>query len=525
MHNLAIALHLKGYNVSGSDDEIFDPARARLAKYGLLPDTVGWSAERITPDLEAVILGMHARADNPELLRAKELGLKIYSYPEYLYEQSRGKKRVVVGGSHGKTTVTAMILHVLQGLGMQCDYMVGAQLEGFEVMVKLSDDAPVMIIEGDEYLTSPIDRRPKFHLYHPHIAVINGIAWDHINVFPTFENYVLQFAIFAQSIERGGALVYVDNDTEAVAIAAALAGERADVDVVGVGVPDYEIRDGVTVLNVDCTGAANDGISDTSFRIDTAATAGGYSKLQESLTGSAAESNTGGSSELQEGSTGSAASDSKCPAAINAVSLPVHSTGSTAISTPKKNIPLRIFGKHNLQNLNVAWNVCRLLGVSDSGFLKQIVSFGGASRRLELIASSVNTAVYKDFAHSPSKLEATIAAVKEQYPSRKLVACIELHTFSSLSKEFLSHYNGCMDKADIAIVYFNPHAVEHKKLPPITREMIYEAFGRSDLKVYNDSALLLKDLLAREWHCSNLLWMTSGNFDGINEQEMAEKIV
>ncbi|MDR0763356.1 MAG: Mur ligase domain-containing protein [Bacteroidales bacterium] len=438
MHNLAIALHLKGYNISGSDDEIFDPARERLAKYGLLPAAVGWFAERITPDLEAVILGMHAREDNPELLRAKELGLKIYSYPEYLYEQSRDKKRVVIGGSHGKTTVTAMILHVLHGLDMQCDYMIGAQLDGFEVMVRLSEDAPVMIIEGDEYLTSPIDRRPKFHLYHPDIAVINGIAWDHINVFPTFENYVSQFAIFAQSIEPNGALVYVDNDTEAVAIAAALASERADVTVIGAGTPEYEVRDGVTFF---------------------------------------------------------------------------------------KGTPLRIFGKHNLQNLNVAWNVCRLLGVSDGDFLKQIASFAGASRRLELIASNSNTAVYKDFAHSPSKLQATILAVKEQYPKRKLVACIELHTFSSLSKEFLSHYNGCMDKADMAIVYFNPHAVEHKKLPPITCEIIYETFGRSDLKVYNDSTLLLKDLLAQEWNDSNLLWMTSGNFDGINEQELAEKIV
>jgi UDP-N-acetylmuramate: L-alanyl-gamma-D-glutamyl-meso-diaminopimelate ligase len=440
MHNLAIALHLKGYNVSGSDDEIFDPARGRLAKYGLLPDTVGWSAERITPDLEAVILGMHARADNPELLRAQELGLKIYSYPEYLYEQSRNKKRVVIGGSHGKTTVTAMILHVLRELNMQCDYMVGAQLEGFEVMVRLSGDAPVMIIEGDEYLTSPLDRRPKFHLYHPDIAVINGIAWDHINVFPTFENYVEQFLIFARSIERNGTLVYVDNDVEAVSIAATLAGERTDVTAVGVGVPQYRIENGVVVLD--------------------------------------------------------------------------------SLSTP-----LKIFGKHNLQNLNVAWSVCRLLGVSDDSFLKHIASFGGASRRLELIASNDSTAVYKDFAHSPSKLQATIAAVKEQYPQRTLVACMELHTFSSLSKEFLSHYKGCMDRADVAIVYFNPHAVAHKKLPPVTHEMIYDGFGRRDLKVYDDSSLLQQELLIRQWDNSNLLLMTSGDFDGINERELAKKIV
>jgi UDP-N-acetylmuramate: L-alanyl-gamma-D-glutamyl-meso-diaminopimelate ligase len=438
MHNLAIALHLKGYKVSGSDDEIFDPARGRLAKYGLLPAKEGWSAERITSDLEAVIVGMHARADNPELLRAVELGLRVFSYPEYLYEQSRLKKRVVIGGSHGKTTVTAMILHVLQGVGMDCDYMVGAQLAGFEVMVRLSG-APVIILEGDEYLTSPIDRRPKFHLYRPNIAVINGIAWDHINVFPTFENYVEQFAIFASLVEPKGSLVYYEGDAEVVKIAAQVAEARKDISL-------YPYN-----------------------------------------------------SDAPEG------------------------------------VALQVFGRHNMQNLNAAWNVCRLLGVSDSDFLRHVATFKGASRRLELIAASEGkggsnggggggTAVYKDFAHSPSKLSATIEAMKEQYPSRYLVAAMELHTFSSLSEEFLSHYRGCMDKADIAIVYFNPHAVEHKKLPPITREMIYNAFGREDLQVYDNSEKLVKDLLARSWADSNLLWMTSGNFDGVDERALAADI-
>jgi UDP-N-acetylmuramate: L-alanyl-gamma-D-glutamyl-meso-diaminopimelate ligase len=424
MHNLAIALHLKGHKVTGSDDEIFDPACGRLAKYGLLPSAVGWDVTRITSDIDAIVLGMHARADNPELLRAQELGLRIFSYPEYLYEQSKEKKRVVIGGSHGKTTVTAMILHVLRGMGVDCDYMVGAQLDGFEVMVRLSD-APVMIIEGDEYLTSPIDRRPKFHLYHPHIAVINGIAWDHINVFPTFENYVEQFDIFARSIEPNGALLYYEGDEEVRKIALSAR-------------PDIAL-------------------------------------------------------------------------------YPYNSN--------KPDVELQVFGKHNLQNLNAAMNVCALLGISSDKFLEQIKTFKGASRRLELVLSGASTAVYKDFAHSPSKLLATVTAMKEQFPSRTLVAAMELHTFSSLSKEFLSHYRGCMDKADVAIVYFNPHAVEHKKMPSISRELIHEAFGRDDLQVYDNSSLLVADLLSREWKNSNLLWMTSGNFDGVNEKDLAEKII
>ena len=443
MHNLAMALHLKGYRVSGSDDEIFDPARSRLEKYGLLPDAPGWFPDRITSDLDAVILGMHAREDNPELLRAKELGLKIYSYPEYLYEQSKDKTRVVIGGSHGKTSVTAMILHVLKDAGVECDYMVGAQLEGYDIMVRLSSTAGVMVLEGDEYLTSPIDRRPKFHLYHPDIAVINGIAWDHINVFPTFENYVSQFDIFAKSIEPKGSLVYYEEDPEVKKIAENLVKERADISFRPYSVPQYRVTENGTEL-------------------------------------------------LYEG----------------------------------RAYPLQVFGRHNMQNILAAWQVCRSLGVADADFLKSIVHFKGASRRLEKIAENKKTevTVYKDFAHSPSKLRATIAAVKEQYPQRALVACMELHTFSSLSKIFFSHYGGCMEKADTAIVYFNPKAVEHKKLEPITAQMIYEAFGRKDLKVYDNSALLVQDLKAMQWKNTNLLWMTSGNFDGVDEKALAAEI-
>lgn len=443
MHNLAMALHLKGYEVSGSDDEIFDPARTRLARYGLLPEKEGWYPEKITSDLDAVILGMHARIDNPELLRAKELGLKIYSYPEYLYEQSKDKVRVVIGGSHGKTTVTAMILHVLQVLGKECDYMVGAQLAGYDIMVRLSETAPVMVLEGDEYLTSPIDRRPKFHLYHPDIALINGIAWDHINVFPTFDNYVEQFRIFAESIIHNGVLCYYQGDEEVRKIGENLVLTRPDVKTMAYDVPEYKVGEDGCIL-------------------------------------------------IYEG----------------------------------KEYPLGVFGRHNMQNIDAAWSVCRCLGISDYDFLSAIVTFKGASRRLEKIADNPErkVTVFKDFAHSPSKLSATIAAVKEQYPDRQLVACMELHTFSSLSKVFFPHYKGCMGKADVAMVYFNPKAVEHKKLEPVSAQMVEEAFAQPGLKVYSDSKQIVADIMAMDWQNANLLWMTSGNFDGVDEIALAKEI-
>lgn len=438
MHNLALALHLKGYQVSGSDDEIFEPAKGRLAKYGLLPQTEGWYPDKIHFDLEAVILGMHAREDNPELLRAQELGLKIYSYPEFLYNQSKDKIRIVIGGSHGKTSITAMILHVLQSLQIACDYMVGAQLEGFEVMVKLSEDAPYMLLEGDEYLTSPIDRRPKFHLYNPHIGVINGIAWDHINVFPTFPIYVEQFKIFADSIMPKGSLFYYEGDPEAKII-----GENTR--------PDINSQPYTHIPYI-----------------------------------------------VEE--------------------------GTSYVEHLGVKYPLLIFGKHNMQNLAAAWMVCQSIGIEKKAFLESIVNFKGASRRLEFIAANEQAAMYKDFAHSPSKLEATVKAMKEQYPKRHLVAAMELHTFSSLREDFLKHYVGCMNVADTAIVYFNPHALAHKKLPPISKEMVLEAFGRPDLLVFDDSKELVEYLKNLKWEQQNLLWMSSGNFDGVNEKELAAQL-
>lgn len=439
MHNLAIALHKKGYDISGSDDEIFDPSRTNLAKYGLLPENVGWDDHKINHDLDAVILGMHAREDNPELIKARQLGIKIFSFPEYLYEHSKNKKRIVIGGSHGKTTITAMILHVLNSLGYDYDYMVGAKLEGFDIMVKLSDSAPIMIFEGDEYLTSPIDRRPKFHLYKPHIALISGIAWDHINVFPSFEKYVEQFRLFAEMIPEEGCLVYCSEDTEVVNIAENLG---RNLRLKPYGLPKHSIKDGITSV--------------------------------------------------------------------------IYNEKKTAI---------KIFGNHNLLNMNGAKLICNEIGVCDDDFFDAITSYKGASNRLELLKSNKHTAIYKDFAHAPSKVKATIEALKEQYPNRKLIACLELHTFSSLSREFLSHYKNSMDKADVAFIYYNPHTVEMKKLPSINIDYIKSAFARNDLNIYTDSELMIRMLIDINWRDKNLLLMSSGNFNNLDFHKLSEKII
>lgn len=438
MHNLAIALHLKGYHVTGSDDEIFDPARSKLAKYGLLPSEIGWFPQKIDTSIDAIILGMHARADNPELLEAQALNLKIYSYPEFLYEQSKDKIRIVVGGSHGKTSITAMIIHVLQKLNVACDYMVGAQLAGFEVMVKLSDEAPIIVIEGDEYLTSPLDLRPKFHVYRPTIGIISGIAWDHINVFPTFQKYIEQFEIFAQMIPDGGKLIYCAEDP----IVKQVANKIDSSLTIPYSLPAYFIQKGVTFLQ-----------------------------------------------------------------------------------TEFGNIPLQIFGKHNLLNLQAAKLACEAVNVSEEDFYRAIQSFKGASKRLELIAENEWSVVYKDFAHSPSKLKATVEAVKEQYSDFEIVACMELHTFSSLTEGFLGQYEGCMDAATIGIIFFDPHAIKHKKLAAISESMIINAFKNEDLFVFSNSEEMKNKLLSLKGKNRLFLLMSSGNFGGINIDEFAKQLL
>lgn len=439
MHNLAIALCKKGHKVSGSDDEIFNPAKSRLEKYGILPKTIGWDTNNVSGDLDAVILGMHAKKDNPELIKAQEKGIKIYSYPEFLYEMSKEKTRIVIGGSHGKTSITAMILHVLNKLNIDTDYMVGAQLEGFEVMVKISEESKYMVIEGDEYLTSPIDLRPKFHLYQPNIALISGIAWDHINVFPTFEIYVDQFRIFSQMIRDNGSLIYCKEDEIVKKVSEE---SRKDIE--------------------------------------------------------------------------------KFPYSIIAHKI---ENGKTFVIWKEKEYPIEVFGKHNLMNLYGAMLVCERIGVSNEDFLREVGSFTGASKRLELVKKNKNVEIYKDFAHSPSKLKATVSALKEQYPNRKLIAVMELHTFSSLNAEFLLQYNGCMDMADEAVVYFNPHTIAHKGLAEITKDQVFEAFGRRDIKVFTESKDVVAEIKSHKWENTNLLMMSSGNFDGIVFEELADQLI
>ncbi|MDT3401840.1 UDP-N-acetylmuramate--L-alanine ligase [Mucilaginibacter terrae] len=438
MHNLAIALHKKGFEVTGSDDVLFEPSISRLAKQGILPEQNGWYPEKITNDIDAVILGMHARVDNPELLAAQQKGIKIYSYPEYVYEQSKDKLRVVIGGSHGKTTITSMILHALQAAGKQFDYLVGAQLEGFDTMVQLSD-APLIVIEGDEYLSSPIDRRPKFHLYKANIGIISGIAWDHINVFPTFENYIHQFEIFIQTIQPQGSVFYAGNDD---VLKKLVEDNQSPVTKTAYNLPEYEVVNGITSVNIG-----------------------------------------------------------------------------------EKKYPLQVFGEHNLLNMEAARSVCAALGIAADGFYSSMVTFKGAARRLELLGKNEVTNIYKDFAHSPSKLKATINAVKTQFPFRELIACMELHTFSSLNKEFLSEYAGCMDEADKAIVFIDAQTFVQKKMEPYDAEVVKAAFDNTDLLFFDQQQDLAAYLEQQDLTGKNLLLMSSGNFGGINLNELSTKFL
>ncbi|MDD2982343.1 MAG: Mur ligase family protein [Crocinitomicaceae bacterium] len=437
MHNLAIALSRKGIEVTGSDDEIFEPSRVRLLKQEILPAEMGWFPSKIHAGLAGVIVGMHARIDNPELLRAKELNLPIYSYPEYLYEQSKNKKRIVIGGSHGKTTITSMLLHVISQLDIKSDYMVGAQLEGYDCMVKLSEDADFMILEGDEYLSSPIDRRPKFHLYNPDVALLSGIAWDHINVFPTFENYVEQFDIFCQKITPNGTLIYNEEDPEVKKLGLKYGDS---VNSIAYRTPEYDV--------------------------------------------------------IPEG---------------------------TRLKFEGEKYQLKIFGGHNLQNLMGAMHLGKSMGIDSKTFFKAMETFTGAGKRLQKVIEKNDFVMYKDFAHSPSKLKATTKAVKEQYKERNVLACMELHTFSSLQKEFLAHYENAMDSADEAIVYFSPEVVKHKKLEPISIQQVQAGFG-DKVRVMTETSEVMSYIRSQSWEKSVLLMMSSGNFDGIDYDELGAEI-
>ena len=439
MHNLAIILQKKGYIVSGSDDEIYEPSRSRLADYGLLPEKTGWDAGRITGEPDYIILGMHARSDNPELIKAQELGIKIFSFPEFLYDQTKNKKRIVVAGSHGKTTTTAMIMHVFKFLGIKFDYMVGASIMGYEAMTGLDEGSQIAVFEGDEYLTSAIDRRPKFHLYMPDIAVLNGIAWDHMNVYPDFENYIDQFRIFVEKISEDGILIYFDGDQEVRKIAAARGGN----------------------------------IRKTPYKI--------HGHFQ-------------------------------------------NKTGFYA-ATHERVVPVKIFGEHNMQNLSAAKEVCLAYGIKEDDFYNAIQSFEGTSRRLQLLAENENGTAYLDFAHSPSKVKATVEAVSERYPGRSIIACLELHTYSSLNVNFLPLYRGTLDNASFGFVYYNPHSLKIKKLPSLSKKMVKEAFSGENIKVYNDSQEMFSFIKTQLFAWPVYLFMSSGDFDGCDLKSLAGELL
>ncbi len=439
MHNLALALKNKGYQVQGSDDHIFEPSKSRLEAAGILPEETGWFPENITEDIDAVIVGMHAKEDNPEFLKAKELGLKVYSFPEYVYEQSKDKQRFVIAGSHGKTTVTSMILHVLKACKQKFDYVVGASVEGFDTMVQLTDDAPYIIIEGDEYLTASFDRVPKFMRYNHHIAVINGIAWDHVNVFPTFDEYVQLFKNFSENTPKAGTLIYNEEDKLTKEIAEANDG---DILKFSYKTHPHKIKNGQTYL--------------------------------------------------------------------------VHN---------KVEYPVPFFGEHNLINVNAAKVVCDRLCIEDEDFYKTLSNFKGAQNRLEEVAGNVKRKLFKDFAHSPSKLKATCNAVKSQF-DQKVIAGFELHTYSSLTKSFLSEYKGALDNVDFPFVFFNPEVVSHKGLPEISATEVAQAFGISENNIFTNSQDFANAISTsiKENEDANVLLMSSGNFNGLDIQSFANEI-
>ncbi|MEL6192889.1 MAG: Mur ligase family protein [Bacteroidota bacterium] len=436
MHSLAIALARQGHTVSGSDDKVYDPAKSKLEAEGLLPEEMGWQSERITDDLDVVILGMHAFSDNPELLKAQELGLTIYSFPEFMYAYSKQKQRMVIAGSYGKSSVTSMIMHVLKHIGKKFDYMVGAQVPGFEQSVSLSEDAPLIVMEGDEYLSSRIDPQPKFLHYKPHILILTGISWDHINVFPSLEEYHEQFNKLLATQEKASSVIYAKDDK----VLKKMVEKNLEDEVhypIPFSTPKYKVKDGTFTLSIQ-----------------------------------------------------------------------------------KEKTSLEVIGEHNMRNMAAAWEACRLVGVELNDFLDAVSSFQGANSRLQTISSSSSSIVYKDYAHAPAKVEATVKAVREQYPSKNLIACLELHTFSSLTKSFLPQYKGSLDPADGKLVYINPETVKAKRLEAISEAELQQAFGSSDITLLEKKEDILPALKGKTSGDDVILMMSSGTFSGLDLKEI-----
>ena len=434
MHNLAICLKNLGHNVSGSDDIIFDPAKKNLEETNLLPNKIGFFKENINKNIDAIILGMHAKKDNVELLEAQKLGIEIFSFPEFIYKESKNKKRVVIAGSHGKTTTTAMIMHVLKEQNIAFDYMVGSSLEGFERSVSLTD-APIIILEGDEYLSSPIEMKSKFHFYKADIAMITGIAWDHVNVFPTLDLYHKTFEKFIRELHSKAKLFWFEEDEVLQDISS-----KAICMQESYGTPSFKIESGKSIIQFEA-----------------------------------------------------------------------------------KDYPMEIFGKHNLQNLEGAKEVCAALGVSNKTFFEAIATFKGTARRLEKIKLKNNLVAFKDFAHSPSKLMATVKAVNEQFNDKKLIACMELHTYSSTDPKFLNEFENSMNNADIAIIYMSEKAFEIKNKAFIEDKLIQESFNNKNIIVFRKPEGLKNYLNKQNLNDYALLLMTSGNYDGIDWEEFLNK--
>jgi UDP-N-acetylmuramate: L-alanyl-gamma-D-glutamyl-meso-diaminopimelate ligase len=437
MHNLAIALHQTGYYVTGSDDDIFEPSRSRLSANGLLPAELGWHPEKIRRETKAVILGMHARKDNPELKRALELGIRIYSFPDFVYESSKNAKRVVIAGSHGKTTITSIIMHVLRHVDQEFDYLVGAGIAGFSNMVKLNG-APIIVLEGDEYLSSALDRTPKFIRYNHNIGLISGIAWDHINAFPSKDEYIDQFAKFIDNTPDDGCLVYFDEDP---VIRKLIQVKKRKFRTIPYNTPIYTVKDGQFYLK----------------------------------------------NELSE-------------------------TG------------LRLFGKHNMQNLGGALTVLKLLGLPEKDIFQALKTFDGAANRLEKLFDNKSIVVYRDFAHSPSKLKSTVEAVHELYPDKKIISCFELHTYSSLNKDFLSEYRNSFPIKGVNVIFINDHTLSIKKMPPLSDEGIKAGFNSDKLSIIRSKQNLENFILDNIQPDTVLLFMSSGNFGEMNYSDLIEKI-
>lgn len=430
MHNLAIALQQQGYLVTGSDDKIYEPSQSRLEKYGLLPSEIGWFPEKIHSGLKAVIVGMHARKDNPELIKAIDLGLPVYSYPEFVYQQSQQKQRVVITGSHGKTTITAIILHALKFHNRTFDYWIGDPIDGFDTTVRLTSGtdasvAPIIIIEGDEYASSPIDSRPKFLHYQPHIALISGIAWDHVNTYPTWEEYVDQFESLAEAMPKAGVLIFDESDDMLDVIGQK---ERADITKIPYTVHPNEILNGQTHL----------------------------------------------------------------------------------VTKQGRRIAVQIFGDHNMKNIAGAMAVCDRIGITEEQFYDAIPTFKGVPQRLEKIFEKEERVFYHDFAHSPAKVEAVTEALKQQYQDKLLLAVLELYPLSTLNRNFLEQYKGTLDKADIAVLYFDEANIrELANADLINLDDFVKAFDKSDLHVFTNITQLQNYLNQQSRTVEALLFMGS----------------